>query len=62
MNATDQAAIAADKLEAMLTMTYGPAGEAFRSMTDSAQESFMANCYDVLSEIRGALKQEMHAA
>lgn len=38
------------QLDAMLTMSYGCAGEAFRNMSDALQENFLWACSDLASE------------
>lgn len=38
------------QLNAMLNMSYGCAGEAFRNMSDALQENFLWACSDLASE------------
>ncbi len=48
----DQIHCRISQLEAQLAMTYGEQGEAFRSMSDALQDSYMWACGMAIREIR----------
>lgn len=48
----DQLAARQAQLEALLSMTYGEEGEAFRTMSDSLQDGFMWACSMIAQEVR----------
>ncbi len=49
----DQLAARQSPLEALLAMTHGEAGEAFRAMSDALQDGFMWACSMIAREVRG---------
>jgi hypothetical protein len=50
MNHADQIAIISAKLQSMIEMTYGHAGEAFRGMTDELQDAFLSQAACLAAE------------
>ena len=49
------------KLQAMLAMTYGQAGESFRSMNRTLQDNYLWACADLAHESEGLLRQMFKA-
>ena len=47
------------KLHAMLDMTYGGAGEAFRDMADGLQDQFLWACGDLSTQLLAALELDL---
>jgi hypothetical protein len=48
---SEQISVRLDQLVALLSMTYGEQGEAFRNMPDHVQDNFMWNCLSMAEEV-----------
>jgi hypothetical protein len=48
--AADRLLLALQKLDALVVMTYGPAGDSFSDLTDSQRESYLAHCSELNCE------------
>lgn len=50
MDLIDQVGTRLSQLTAMLMMTYGEGGEAFRSLNDDHQDNYLWGCFDLATE------------